>query len=145
MATQIRSGKIGFNAFLHRARVPGVLNSRCHCGWARQDAKHIILFCPEYASQRRQLIQETQTNDFRILMTEAKGIRATARWMIRTGCLDQFRLAKTQLSRSKLPLEAAVQPKVLKVKKVKRKDKGPAGKPPECCRPYTATEAILVE
>ena len=145
VATQIRSGKIGFNAFLHRARVPGVLNSRCHCGWARQDAKHIILFCPEYASQRRQLIQETQTNDFRILMTEAKGIRATARWMIRTGCLDQFRLAKTQLSRSKLPLEAAVQPKVLKVKKAKRKDKGPAGKPPECCRPYTATEAILVE
>ena len=48
LATQIRTEKIGLADFLHRRRVPTVASPACPCGWHRQTAKHIIMFCPMY-------------------------------------------------------------------------------------------------
>ena len=48
LATQIRTEKIGLADFLHRRRVPTVTSPACQCGWHRQTAKHIIMFCPLY-------------------------------------------------------------------------------------------------
>ena len=55
--TQIRTGRIGLKAFLHKRRVPGVLSPRCSCGWgnrrpptcslrARRQQRHAASSCP---------------------------------------------------------------------------------------------------
>lgn len=51
LLTQIRTGKIGLAAFLHRCRVPGFESLACPCGWQWETAKHIVLGCPP-ASRR---------------------------------------------------------------------------------------------
>ena len=71
MAVQLRSGKNGFNHFLHKARVPGFLSARCSCGWRNQDAKHIILHCLELSVSRRELMKEAETHDVRVMLAEA--------------------------------------------------------------------------
>jgi len=43
---------------------------------------------------RAELIQDAGTTDFKEMLTQVRGIRAAARWMIKTGWLGQFLLAK---------------------------------------------------
>ena len=147
MAIQLRSGKNGFNHFLHKMKVPGVHSARCSCGWAKQDAKHVLLYCPELSQQRPELLKEAGTHDVRTILTESKGIRAAARWMVKSGWLGQYRLAKEQLSRTKLPLGIEPRPKAPKEKKqAKRKQKAKVAELPTCCRnQHNTTEVILVE
>ena len=124
VAVQFRSGKNGLNAFLKQANVPGILSSRYPCGWAKQDAKHVLLFCPEYRERRAELVREAGTYDFRKMLSGLQGIRAAARWVIRAGCLEQFRLAQIQLGRSRLPAETLKPPQIVKKAKAKRRKKG---------------------
>jgi len=56
MAVQLRSGKIGLNHFLRQRKVPGVRSAECICGWRKQTAKHMLLFCPRLADMRAELI-----------------------------------------------------------------------------------------
>lgn len=137
IAVQLRSGKNGLRHFLYKAKVPGVDSARCSCGWGKQDAKHILLYCPKLSSTRRELLKEAGTHNIRAMLSRPTGIRAAARWMVRTGYLTQYQLAKEQLSQSKLPLQAepmAKTPKTLKKKKPKCKEKLKAAELPECCR-----------
>ena len=112
VAVQMRSGKIGLNAFLNRIRVPGI-DPDCRCGWRRQDVKHILLFCPRSREDRPRLLAEAGTRDFQTMLTTTKGIRAAARWMVNSGWLNSFELASEQLQRSRLPLgvEETIKPK----------------------------------
>jgi len=48
---QIRTGKIGFNAFLHRRRVPGV-QPECYCGAVPEIALHLTTSCNETKESR---------------------------------------------------------------------------------------------
>ena len=47
------------------------------------------------------------------MLTTTKGVRAAARWMVKSGWLTSFGLASEQLQRSKLPLgvERTIKPK----------------------------------
>ncbi len=123
MAVQLRSEKIGLNDFLYRMKVPGIRNAECSCGWRKQTVKHILLFCPELAKERRELIEQVGTSDYRQILTQKHGIRAAARWMIKIGRLDQFSLAQEQLARSKLPLGLDKETKNKKKGKEKRGSK----------------------
>ena len=42
LAIQLRTEKVGFAAFLHTHRVPGVIPPACRCGWRKEDPKHVI-------------------------------------------------------------------------------------------------------
>ena len=112
VAVQMRSGKIGLNAFLNKMRVPGI-DPDCKCGWRKQDIKHILLFCPESHKDRPRLLAEAGTSDFQTMLTTVKESRAAARWMVNLGCLNSFEMASEQLQRSKLPLgvEETIKPK----------------------------------
>ncbi len=112
VAVQMRSGKIGLNAFLNRIRVPGI-DPDCRCGWRRQDVKHILLFCPRSREDKPRLLAEAGTRDFQTMLTTTKGIRVAARWMVNSGWLNSFELASEQLQRSRLPLgvEETIKPK----------------------------------
>ena len=104
IAIQMRSGKIGLNAFLSRMKVPGA-NPDCECGWRKQDAKHVLLFCPRSREGRPRLLAEAGTEDFQTMLTSTRGVRAAARWMVKSRWLSSFDLAGEQLQRSKLPSE----------------------------------------
>ena len=100
VAIQLRTEKVGFAAFLHARRVPDVVSPACQCGWRQQDPKHIIIFCPNHAHNRRSLYEAAGTSRYQELMSTGKGLRAVARWVINEGLLSQFALAKEQIDRA---------------------------------------------
>jgi len=128
MATQLRSGKIGLNHFLYRMHVPTVDSGECLCGWRKQDVKHILFFCPEFREARRRLFAEAGTTNTRRILTEVKGIRAAARWMVETRVIASFSLAGEQLAKSRLPRGIEKEtPARKKRKKKKKKNAGAEG------------------
>ena len=82
---------------LYTCRVPGIETTSCECGWRKQDAKHILLFCPLFQESRQHLVRSSGTNDFRKMMKTPKGAKASTQWLIQTGLLGQFSLAQEQL------------------------------------------------
>ena len=96
LAIQLRTEKVGFAAFLHARRVPGVISPACRCGWRKEDPKHVIMFCPDRAQHRYRLYEAAGTNRYEQLMSTGKGLRAVARWVMSEGLLGQFLLAKEQ-------------------------------------------------
>ncbi len=96
-AVQLRTEKIGFSHFLFTRKVPEVQNSSCPCGAARQTSKHVLLFCPAYQAGRSQMVLEAGSSDYDTMLSSRPGIRAAAKWLIKSGALHQFSLAKEML------------------------------------------------
>ena len=69
----------------------------CECGWASQTAKHVLLFCPDYAEPRTRMLNAATTQDYRQIVSTARGLKAATRMMMETDLLEQFALAKTLL------------------------------------------------
>ncbi len=88
---------------------------------------HILFFCPEFREARQRLFIEAGTTDTRRMLTETKGIRAAARWMVETGVIVSFSLAREQLAKSKLPRGIETEGPVRKRRKRKKKSAGAEG------------------
>ena len=93
---QIKSGKIGFAAFLHQCRYPGFESPACSCGWGRQDTKHVLLFCPDHIEHRQELLDQTG-NSFEAIVQCKKRLKATALWILRYVPLSQYMLVRIQI------------------------------------------------
>jgi hypothetical protein len=91
LITQIRTEKIGLNAFLTTMKVPGY-TATCDCGWGQQTAKHIILYCPQYQTQRNKLFQDAETRDYQKMLVTPRGAKAAATFLQTTNLLPQFQL-----------------------------------------------------
>jgi hypothetical protein len=91
LITQIRTEKIGLNAFLADRHVPDK-RATCTCGRCRQTAKHILYFCPEFADRRESLFEAAGTRDYSKIVATARGAKAAAIWLQHTGLLPQFSL-----------------------------------------------------
>ena len=89
LITQIRTEKIGLNAFLTDRRVPGY-TAQCQCGWRRQTAKHILYFCPNHATDRESLFINAGTRDYSQMLATSRGAKAAARWLQSLNLLPQF-------------------------------------------------------
>lgn len=141
IAIGLRSGKVGLNHFLQKQKVPGFERGDCPCGWWKQDVRHILIFCPNLDQIRPQLFEQAETKDARKMLTTLKGIRAAARWMVRSGVLGQYSLAKEQLAISKLPTEIRRDPGPKKPRKKKKKMTGKPvrGQPFNGIPPYQDT------
>ena len=96
MLTLLRTEKIGLAAFLNSQKVPGYELPRCECGWARQTAKHIVMFCTRYAAARRRLLADTKCTDYRELLKRLTYTAKITKWMIARGILQQFSWAKAK-------------------------------------------------
>ena len=92
LITQIRTEKIGLNAFLADKHVPGY-TSTCPCGWLRQTAKHILMNCIDYAERRPSLFKAAGTRDYKKMTATTRGMKAAAQWLYNTGLLQQFSLS----------------------------------------------------
>src|SRR5450755_1240857 len=93
LATQLRTEKIGFNAFLARQRVPNV-TSDCTCGYPDQTVKHVMLFCPDIDRSNENL---GPSSDLNSILTNAASLRKAVRWLMGLNILPQFHLARELL------------------------------------------------
>ena len=89
LITQIRTEKIGLNAFLTERRVPN-RTPECSCGNMRQTAKHILMYCPEYAENRESLYEAAGTRNYSKMLATPRGAKAAANWLQKANLLPQF-------------------------------------------------------
>jgi hypothetical protein len=87
---QLRTGKIGFNAFLYERRVPGVWSRRCTCEQGAMTVRHVLLVCPEWQDTRRDYVLIRK--DIKWALTTREGTSKAIRFVLQTGLLEQFRL-----------------------------------------------------
>lgn len=89
---QLRTGAIGLRAFLSSRNVPGIPGPLCECDdQSRETPKHIIEQCPRYQTAREAYADRSSTpTDAWTQLTTQSDI---AKWVMRTGRLEQFRLA----------------------------------------------------
>jgi hypothetical protein len=89
VATQLRTEKIGFNAFLARQKVPNVAPG-CSCGHPNQTVKHVLLFCPDLDRTGDQF---GPSSDLSSILSNANSLKKAIGWLMRQNILPQFRLA----------------------------------------------------
>lgn len=93
---QLRTGKIGFRAFLFNRKVPDINSPWClSCdGQELETVQHILLKCPAWKELREECFKngfdEGVTPSLRMLLGTEKGCRAAARMIQRTGLLSQY-------------------------------------------------------
>jgi hypothetical protein len=93
---QARTGRIGLARFLYKRRVPGVLTAQCRCSAGEETVRHMALFCTEEAG-RRQHLRINGRLDYRQLVGTNNGAKKLAEWVIRSGRIGQFSLARRLL------------------------------------------------
>ena len=93
---QARTGKIGLNKFLYQRGVPGIFSAQCQCQRGEETTRHLVLFCSNYNLSRENLIIEGHLN-YRQLIGTSKGAQILASWLIKSGRLGQYSLAKQLL------------------------------------------------
>ena len=91
--TQLRTGKTGLAAFLHRKRVPGVGSPCCPCGQGAEIPKHILIHCERFRDTRAEL-EDSGRVDIKHLLCTEEGARKLSHWWLSHGVLQQFRLAR---------------------------------------------------
>jgi hypothetical protein len=93
---QARTGRIELARFLYNRKVPGVQSAKCRCGAGEETPRHMAAYCVEGA-ERRQSLRTNGRVDYRGQVGTASGARKLAEWIIRSGRLGQFSLARILL------------------------------------------------
>jgi hypothetical protein len=88
----MRTEVLGLNEWLASIRVPGA-EPWCSCGRQLQTVRHVLLHCPAYDQDRADLIRETGTEDMQKMLS-GPASKAAARWFVRVGALQQFKIAR---------------------------------------------------
>jgi hypothetical protein len=95
---QFRTGCTGLAYFLHKARVPGVESGLCSCGNGFETPRHMLIHCEKEQAQREELRRIGEGGlDFKKLLDTPEGAGVTSRWIVRSGRLSQFSLARSLL------------------------------------------------
>lgn len=92
--TQLRTGKIGLNGFLYHRRVPEVDSPLCQCGEAIEDFGHMITECSNYSRPGGALVSVRTRSDAVYALTEKAPARAATLWLLSTGRLQHYELAR---------------------------------------------------
>jgi hypothetical protein len=109
--TQIRTGKIGFRAFLSERRVPGIATPLCPYGTGPETPEYIIIHCTDLQQERLGLksIGRHSPRTRRDLAEASRHLStagALAKWILRIGRLREFRLVEQIAKAEEAPEEA---------------------------------------
>jgi hypothetical protein len=97
---QVRTGRIGLAKYLYSRHVPGILSAQCRCEGGEETPRHMALFCREESDRRHALRTGTGTSrqiNYRNLTRTASGAKLLSEWVMRSGRLGQFALARSLL------------------------------------------------
>jgi hypothetical protein len=95
---QFRTRYTGLAYFLHKARVPDIESGLCSCGNGLETPRHVLIHCQREAARRGELREVDRGRlDLRKLLDTPKGARVASRWVLRSGRLPQFSLARALL------------------------------------------------
>jgi len=95
---QFRTGCTGLAYFLHKARVPDIESGLCSCGNGMETPRHILVHCQKEVARREELREVGSGRlDLRKLLDTPEGARVASRWVLRSGRLPQFSLARALL------------------------------------------------
>jgi hypothetical protein len=97
----MRTGKIGLLAFLHERQVHDAPTPRCPCdSGARQTAFHIVAECDLFRPDRTRLAAALGASmprtcrDFAELLYRPREALTLSRWILSTGILSEYSLAR---------------------------------------------------
>jgi hypothetical protein len=100
LLTQARTKRIGLAEFLHRHKVPGFPTATYLCGEGYETPRHMALFCT-YEADRRHYLHAGKKRTYTQIIGTREGAKHFVRWMMYSGRLAQFSLAKRLLHDSK--------------------------------------------
>ena len=95
LATHIRIERIELNVYLHSRNVSSANSSRCDCEWSHQTVKHILMNCSNWTHLRLNMLRDIDFTNYRIIVSITKNLKTTARMMMKTKLLKQFKVART--------------------------------------------------
>jgi hypothetical protein len=87
---QMRTGKIGLNAYLYSRKVLGIDSPNCTCGFRLQTIEHVFLDCRKYQDLRRHHFGQGHKTVDEILSTPKLTLKV-AEFIEATQLLGQFR------------------------------------------------------
>jgi exonuclease III len=93
LVIQLRTGKIGFNAFLYKRGVPGLDDPQCtHCNNGDDmTVEHVVLKCSKWREERNRALVGLPRSSLRRLLETRRGCLAAARIIQATRLLAQYR------------------------------------------------------
>jgi hypothetical protein len=100
LLTQARTKRIRLAEFLHRRKVPGFLTATCLCGAGHETPRHMALLCT-YEADRRHYLHTGKKRTYTQIIGTREGAKHFVQWMMCSGRLAQFSLAKRLLYDSK--------------------------------------------
>jgi hypothetical protein len=96
LLTQARTWRIGLAKFPHKRGVPGFTTATCQCRAGYGTPRHMALYCI-YEAGRRHFFHVGKKRTYTQLVGTNEGAKHFARWMMHSGRLKQFALAKRLL------------------------------------------------
>jgi len=91
---QARTGAIGLNDFLFRARVPEISTPYCECGQGKETVEHLVVWCPHPPKPRGPWAQKIRTrNDLYKALLGGAHTQAILAWLTGLGKLTEYRLS----------------------------------------------------
>jgi hypothetical protein len=100
LLTQARTGRIGLAKFLYGRSVPGFTTATCQCRAGHETPRHMALYCT-YEADRRHYLHVGKNRTYTQMVGTNEGAKHFVRWMMYSGRLRQFALAKRLLYDSK--------------------------------------------
>jgi hypothetical protein len=104
LAIQLRTGKVGFRAFLFNSKVPDIETPWCLtcAGEELETVQHVLLHCPTWAGLREECfesgLKEGVRPSLKALLNTERGCRAATRMVQSTGLLKQYELCSIEES-----------------------------------------------
>ena len=92
---QLRSGKAALASYLHR--IKKAESPYCECKQGNQTVTHVIEECPLFRIQRRRVLGRPVIRSAHDILSDPTTAKKAAYFMLQTGLLDQFRVARQQI------------------------------------------------
>jgi len=94
LATYIRIKRIELKIYLHSRNVSSVNSFWCNCEWSHQTVKHILMQCLNWMHLRLNMLWDVDFTNYRVIVSIMKNLKTTARMIMKTKLLKQFRMTR---------------------------------------------------
>ncbi len=91
----IRIEHIDLNVYLHFKNVSDADSMWCNCNWNHQMIKHVLMHCLNWLHLQSRMLQNVNFLNYWIIIAITKSLRVTARMMMKTKLLKQFKVIES--------------------------------------------------